>query len=101
MSQTSAINQELLRQINDSVGYKIKTKVDTLLSQNGGDSSNISAIRTTQLTDSANVSYIRANIDTNTANISLLASLVHTYKYGRSSFRCRSCCELNLHALCC
>ena len=45
MSQTSAINQELLRQINDSVGYRIKTKVDTLLSQTGGDSSNISFIR--------------------------------------------------------
>jgi hypothetical protein len=44
MSQLNAINQELLRQINDSVGYKIKTKIDSLISSSGGDHSNINYI---------------------------------------------------------
>jgi hypothetical protein len=80
MSQTTAINQELLRQINDSVGYKIKTKVDTLISQNGNDSSNISSIKLTQLSDSANISLITvrtANLVTDSANISYIANLSH------------------------
>jgi len=53
MSQIAAVNQELLRQINDSVGYRIKTKVDGL---------------------SSNVNYIASSINNNTANINYLAS---------------------------
>jgi len=44
MSQLSAINQELLRQINDSVGYKIKTKVDYLYNTAGTNTANINYI---------------------------------------------------------
>ena len=56
MSQLNAINQELLRQINDSVGYKIKTKVDYLYN--------------TADTNTSNINYITSNIPillTNTA----------------------------------
>ena len=41
MSQTAAINQELLRQINDSVGYKIKTKIDAVAASSINNTSNI------------------------------------------------------------
>ena len=69
MSHLTAINQELLRQINDSVGYKIKTKVDTLLTQKGVDSSNIIAIRTTQLADSSNISTLLSQNGADSSNI--------------------------------
>ena len=41
MSQTAAINQELLRQINDSVGYKLKLKVDNIATSSVNNTSNI------------------------------------------------------------
>jgi hypothetical protein len=44
MSQISAINQELLRQINDSVGYKLKLKVDSLVTQSNINTANITYI---------------------------------------------------------
>jgi len=65
MSQLTAINQELLRQINDSVGYKIKTKVDhiesnvaLIASRQGGDTSNIALLVSESGKDSANISYL-------------------------------------------
>ena len=66
MSQLTAINQELLRQINDSVGYKIKTKVDHIesnvafiASRQGGDSSNISLIVSQMGGDTSNINYLK------------------------------------------
>jgi len=66
MSQITAINQELLRQINDSVGYKIKTKVDHIesnvafiASRQGGDSSNISLLVSQMGGDTANINYVK------------------------------------------
>ena len=65
MSQLTAINQELLRQINDSVGYKIKTKVDRIesnvaliASRQGGDTSNIALLVSQSGKDSANINYL-------------------------------------------
>ena len=66
MSQLTAINQELLRQINDSVGYKIKTKVDHIESnvaliaaKQGGDSSNISLLVSQLGGDTSNINYLK------------------------------------------
>lgn len=65
MSQLTAINQELLRQINDSVGYKIKTKVDRI-------ESNVALIATRQGGDTANISLIVSQLGGDTANINYL-----------------------------
>lgn len=66
MSQLTAINQELLRQINDSVGYKIKTKIDRIESnvaliagRSGGDTANISLLLSQSGGDTANISYLK------------------------------------------
>lgn len=65
MSQLTAINQELLRQINDPVGYKIKTKVDRI-------ESNVALIATRQGGDTANISLIVSQLGGDTANINYL-----------------------------
>ena len=65
MSQLTAINQELLRQINDSVGFKIKTKVDSI-------QSNVALIASRQVGDSSNISVLLSQSGQDTANISYL-----------------------------
>lgn len=80
MSQLTAINQELLRQINDSVGYKIKTKIDRIESnvaliagRSGGDTANISLLLSQSGGDTANISYLK---EVTTINDTSLASTV-------------------------
>ena len=75
MSQITAINQELLRQINDSVGYKLKLKVDGLVTSQNINTANISYIAATIAGDSANINAILTQMGTDTSNINYLTEV--------------------------